>query len=75
MAVVYKLPKLDYAIFSRMVKTPHAALINLIAGQGVVKELIQTDFNAKDLANELLRLIEPTTTQICESNSELPPNN
>ena len=61
MAVVYKLPKLDYAIFSRIVKTPHIALINLISGDSLVKELIQEDFNARNLANELLRLIEPTT--------------
>jgi len=61
MAVVYKLPKLDYAIFSRIVKTPHIALINLISGDSLVKELIQDDFNARNLANELLRLIEPTT--------------
>ncbi|PYS92189.1 MAG: hypothetical protein DMF62_01170 [Acidobacteria bacterium] len=61
MAVVYKIPKLDYAIFKYMVKAPYIALINLVAGRGVVKELIQADFNAIDLAKELLHLIEPVT--------------
>lgn len=63
MAVVYKIPKLDAAVFRPFVNVPHFALINLVANKRVVPELIQSDFTSKNLANELVRLLEPATNE------------
>jgi lipid-A-disaccharide synthase len=63
MTVVYKIPKLDYQLFRPLVDVPHFALINLIAGRKVAKELIQDKFTARTLATELNRLIDPKVNQ------------
>jgi lipid-A-disaccharide synthase len=63
MAVVYKIPKLDYQLFRPLVDVAHFALINLIAGRKVAKELIQDEFTARSLATELNRLMEPEVNQ------------
>ncbi len=59
MVVVYKVPKLDYQLFRPLVDVPHFALINLIAGRKVAKELIQQEFTTDNLARELKRLLDP----------------
>jgi lipid-A-disaccharide synthase len=43
-----------------LIDVEHFGLINLIAGERVATELIQSDFSAVALAQEILRLIEPT---------------
>ena len=60
MVVVYKLPRLDYALFRPVIKTPHIALINLVAGRRVVTELVQNEFTPERLSRELKNLLEPT---------------
>ncbi|MFL6467995.1 MAG: lipid-A-disaccharide synthase [Pyrinomonadaceae bacterium] len=76
MVVVYKLPKLDYAIFKHMVQAPHIALVNLIAGKRLVNEFVQDGFTAETLADELFRLLEPAEnakmrTELTASTSHL----
>jgi lipid-A-disaccharide synthase len=63
MVVIYKLPKLDYLLFKRFVDVPHFALINLVAGKRIVKELMQNDLTAKNLAHELKRLLVPEVNE------------
>ncbi len=58
--VVYRLSRLSYAVARRVVKVPHVAMANLIAGARVVPELIQDDFTAEAVARALRPLIEPT---------------
>jgi len=60
MAIVYKTSNFNYRLMRPMISVEHFGLINLIAGKRVAKELIQHDFTAATLANELFRLIEPT---------------
>ena len=48
--VVYRVSALTYAIAKRVVKVPHVAMANLIAGKRVVPELIQHDFTAANIA-------------------------
>ena len=55
--VVYRVSPLTYAIARRMVKVPHVAMANLIAGKRVVPELIQRDFKAENIVEELERLL------------------
>jgi lipid-A-disaccharide synthase len=53
--VVYRVSPLTYAVAKRLVKVPHVAMANLIAGKQVVPELIQNRFTAENI----LREIEP----------------
>ena len=53
--VVYRVSALTYAIAKRVVKVPHVAMANLIAGKRVVPELIQRDFTPENI----LRALEP----------------
>jgi lipid-A-disaccharide synthase len=55
--VVYRVSTLTYAIAKRVVKVPHVAMANLIAGKRVVPELIQHDFTAANIVQHLERLL------------------
>ena len=58
MVVVYKVPRTDYHLFRHFVDVQHFALINLVAGRKIACELIQDEFNAEALADEIERLLE-----------------
>jgi lipid-A-disaccharide synthase len=55
--VVYRVSPLTYGIAKRVVKVPHVAMANLIAGKRVVPELIQHDFTAKKIVQQLEQLL------------------
>ena len=55
--VVYRVSPITFAIAKRVVKVPHVAMVNLIAGKRVVTELIQNDFTASNIVRELQRLL------------------
>ncbi len=55
---VYRLSTLSYAVASRLVKLPHVAMPNLIAGRRIVPELIQDEFTAVHTANALRLLLQ-----------------
>ncbi|MGC9223651.1 MAG: lipid-A-disaccharide synthase [Terracidiphilus sp.] len=55
--VVYRVSRLTYAIAKRLVKVPHVAMANLIAGKDVVPELIQHNFTAANIVQELRHLL------------------
>jgi lipid-A-disaccharide synthase len=55
--VVYRVSPLTYAIAKRVVKVPHVAMANLIAGKRVVPELIQHDFTASNIVQHLGALL------------------
>ncbi len=55
--VVYRVSPLTYAIAKRVVKVPHVAMANLIAGKRVVPELIQNDFTAANIVQQLELLL------------------
>jgi len=55
--VVYRVSALTYAIAKRVVTVPHVAMVNLIAGKSVVPELIQSDFTAENIVQELAPLL------------------
>ena len=58
MIVVYRVASLTYALGRRMIRVPHAAMANLIAGREVVPELIQWDCTPARVAGESLRLLD-----------------
>lgn len=57
MVVAYKFPALSYAILSRLVKIPHVALPNILAGRELVPELIQDVVSPQKLADAVLHFL------------------
>jgi lipid-A-disaccharide synthase len=55
--VVYRVAPITYSLGRRLVKLPNYAMVNLIAGRTIVPELIQHDFTAARVLEELKRLI------------------
>jgi lipid-A-disaccharide synthase len=55
--VVYRVSPLTYAIARRLVTVPHVAMANLIAGKRVVPELIQSDFTAANIVQQIEPLL------------------
>ena len=55
--VCYKTSAVSYFLGKLLVKVKFIALVNLICDKEVVKELIQNDFNSKNLVNELHQLL------------------
>lgn len=63
--VCYKTSSISYFLAKLVVKVKYIALVNLICDKEVVKELIQDDFNADNLVNELNRILnKKNKTQI-----------
>ena len=56
-----------------MIRVPHISLVNLIAGKEVVRELIQGDYNAVNVASELETLLSDVASKkrISEGYSEI----
>lgn len=59
MAIVYKTLNFNYKLIRPVISVEHFGLINLIAGERLIKELIQEDFTAGTLAEEMFRILEP----------------
>jgi lipid-A-disaccharide synthase len=55
--MVYRVTPLTYLLGRWTVKVPHFAMVNLIAGEEVVPELVQRDFTAERVVAELKRII------------------
>jgi lipid-A-disaccharide synthase len=55
--VVYRVSALTYAIARRLVKVPYVAMANLIAGKLVVPELLQHDFTASNIVEQIELLL------------------
>lgn len=57
MVVVYRVAAPSWWVGKLLVRTPHYSMVNLIAGQRLVPELIQRDFTAARVASEAERLL------------------
>ena len=55
--VCYKGSFISYEIAKRIIKLDYISLVNLIMNREVVKELIQRDFNKKNLKKELQKIL------------------
>jgi lipid-A-disaccharide synthase len=58
MAIVYRMAPLTYAVGRRLVKVPFIGLANIVAGEGVVREFIQNQATAENLAGEVIRILD-----------------
>jgi lipid-A-disaccharide synthase len=57
MVVIYRVTPVTALLAKSLVRTKFFSMVNLIAERRVVTELIQDDFNAQRLANEIVRLL------------------
>jgi lipid-A-disaccharide synthase len=55
--VIYRVSPITYAIAKRVVTVPHVAMVNLIAGKRAVPELIQKDFTAANIVQQIELLL------------------
>jgi lipid-A-disaccharide synthase len=57
MVIAYKLSAITYWLGRLLVKTPFIGLPNIIAGKAIVREFIQQQATADNLANEIARIL------------------
>jgi len=55
--MVYRVSSLTYALGKPRVKVPYFAMVNLIAGEEVVQELVQHRFTAENIVTEMNKII------------------
>jgi len=57
MVIGYKLSSLTYWLGRWLVNTPFIGLPNIVSGKSIIKELIQHDATADNLATEVIRIL------------------
>lgn len=57
--IVYKAAPVSFFIAKLVVKIPHIGLPNIVAGKGILPELLQDDFNPAMVAKNALALLSP----------------
>jgi lipid-A-disaccharide synthase len=55
--MVYRVSPLTYLLGKPRVKVPYFAMVNLIAGEQVVPELVQHDFTAENVVSQLQKIL------------------
>ena len=63
MVVVYRVARLTELVVRTFVTTKYVAMPNLIAGRGVVPELLQQDCTGQRIAAEIVRLLDSKTAR------------
>lgn len=64
LVVVYKVAPLTYHLMRRMIRIPHIALCNIVAGERIAAELLQDAATPEAIATELRRLLDhPAATR------------
>ena len=58
MVIIYKLNPLTYWLALMLINTPYYGLVNIVARESVVPELIQSRANAENIAAEILKLLK-----------------
>ena len=58
--MVYRVSPITFALGRPLVKVPHFAMVNLIAGERVVSELVQDDFTAENVVTAMQPLLKET---------------
>lgn len=58
MVVVYRVSPLTALLAKPLIRTPHFAMVNLIAGKEAVPELVQDNFTPRKVADATLRLLQ-----------------
>lgn len=61
MVILYKVSFLSYWVGRGLIRVKHIGLVNLLAGQEIIKELIQEEATPAKIAGEALRLLKDQT--------------
>ncbi|MCY3954906.1 MAG: lipid-A-disaccharide synthase [Nitrospira sp.] len=61
MILAYRVSRLTYLLVRMLLTVEHVGLVNLVAGRGVVPELLQSEMTAERLSAEALRLLKDRT--------------
>jgi lipid-A-disaccharide synthase len=71
--MVYRVSPLTYLLGKPRVKVPHFAMVNLIAGEEVVPELVQHQFTAQNVVDCLLEILPdgPTRARMLDGLAEV----
>lgn len=62
MLMMVKVSKLSYFFYKKMIKTPFIAIVNIIAGQQIITELVQENATASNVATEIERVLSAPET-------------
>jgi lipid-A-disaccharide synthase len=57
MVIIYRVSPLTYAVGKRLIKVDHIGICNIVAGERVVRELIQADAEPGRIAAEIARIL------------------
>lgn len=60
LCIIYKMSWLSYQIMSRLITIEHIGLVNIVANQGIVKELLQDQAQPLAISEEMFRLLDDT---------------
>jgi lipid-A-disaccharide synthase len=63
MVIVYRLAWLTYGLARLLVRVRHIGMVNIIAGETVVPELIQSDVTAERILGETTRILQDPETR------------
>jgi lipid-A-disaccharide synthase len=63
MVVVYKESPINWHVLGSLINTDHFGLVNLVAGERIVTELMQTELTGPRLAEELVSLLDGQRNQ------------
>lgn len=61
MILTYRVSRLTYLLARMLMTVEHVGLVNLVAGHGIVTELLQSEMTAERLSAEALRLLKDRT--------------
>ncbi|MDF9797032.1 lipid-A-disaccharide synthase [Catalinimonas alkaloidigena] len=67
--ICYKTSFISYQIAKSLIKVPYIGLVNLIADEEIVPELIQSDFNTSSLQSELRKIVADTPERKAQHNA------
>jgi lipid-A-disaccharide synthase len=60
LVIVYRESPINWHVLGRLINTDHFGLVNLIAGERIVPELMQAEFTGAQLAGQLITLLGDT---------------
>jgi lipid-A-disaccharide synthase len=63
MIIVYRLSWLTYGLARLLVRVEHIGMVNLIAGERLMPELVQSKMTAENIVDESLRILERPETR------------
>lgn len=58
MLIVYRISRMSYLLAKQLVRVPHIGLINMVAGERIVPELVQDQLTPERIMEEVLKVLK-----------------